>query len=107
MIANDLKMRRARIVDTKDRLSMTDVEMREWAAKQEWRFTGYYKYVFTFVAISSDGLRGEAEIGADRDDIYRYHVTAEAMTWNGVADGGLRSLTITYPDGHEDEYTDW
>jgi hypothetical protein len=41
------------------------------------KFSGYYKYSFSFVKELSDGIKITAYYGGDAGDIYRFDVTAD------------------------------
>lgn len=73
----------------------------EWAEAQTWRFTGYYKFNFTYTAIDGDshkGYIGTAVVGGPSgDDIYKLELNAE-MRWSDLYDEET-SWYIHSPDG--------
>jgi hypothetical protein len=105
------RTRRERIRDFRDGLRgvagrpaeriMTDAwekdRAEEWAAARTWKFTGYYKYTFSFEA-GDDGIHGLVNAGGDSGDIYRYDVEPE-MTWLALGCGET-DLWITDAAGH-------
>jgi hypothetical protein len=44
------------------------------------KFTSYYKYAFTYVGETTDGLTICCVIGGDAGDIYRFSVKADSTT---------------------------
>lgn len=68
-----------------------------WAGERTWKFSGYYKYTFSFEA-DADGIHGLVNTGSDSGDIYRYDVEPE-MTWLALRCGET-DLWITDAAGH-------
>ena len=82
-------------------MTLSKVELLAWLKAQQYKFVGYYKYLFSFEAVVQTPYKVSLVVGGDADDVYKFWFGPDPMNWGEVKRGGDVWVNVTALDGTE------